>query len=122
MHTTCKKTAILLIPCPLKNQCIREPSSVDAQLLCSASVFVPSAQQVTRICFIAPFTMASAYRPPMDIAALRDYVTGPGGGMQRQSESTVLLQVTHCNLKTQFLEIRLDMNVRLVCRQQQRRA
>lgn len=45
-----------------------------------------------------------------DLAALREYVTAPGG--QNQADSTVRLLVTHSNLKAKFMEIRLDMHVR----------
>ena len=46
-----------------------------------------------------------------DLRALRDYVTA-GSNMQAQSESTVLLAVTHSNLKARFMEIRFDRHVR----------
>ncbi|KAJ9516910.1 hypothetical protein QJQ45_027299 [Haematococcus lacustris] len=44
-----------------------------------------------------------------DIVALREYVTGQGG--QNRLESTVLLHVTHSNLKAKFFELRLDMHM-----------
>ena len=46
-----------------------------------------------------------------DIAALKQYVQGPDGGMQNRDASTVLLQVSHSNLAARFLEIRLDKHV-----------
>ena len=44
-----------------------------------------------------------------DIQALKDYVKGPSS--QNQAESTVRMQVTHSNLKAQFMELRLDLHV-----------
>lgn len=43
-----------------------------------------------------------------DIQALRDYVRAPGNFGANQAESTVLLHVTHSNLKAEFMELRLD--------------
>lgn len=43
---------------------------------------------------------------------LREYVTADGNFGANQSESTVLLRVTHSNLQAEFLEIRLDKHVR----------
>uniref|UniRef100_A0A1D2ABR8 CAP-Gly domain-containing protein n=1 Tax=Auxenochlorella protothecoides TaxID=3075 RepID=A0A1D2ABR8_AUXPR len=45
-----------------------------------------------------------------DLRALRDYVMTPGD-MQNQSDSTVLLSVTHSNLKARFMEIRFDRHM-----------
>lgn len=47
-----------------------------------------------------------------ELEALRAYVTAPGSHGQNQADSTVRLHVTHSNLKSQFLEIRLDKYVR----------
>ena len=47
-----------------------------------------------------------------DLAMLREYVTAPGNFGANQSDSTVLLHVTHSNLKAEFMEIRLDKHVR----------
>ena len=44
-----------------------------------------------------------------ELEALRTYVLGEGG--QHQAETTVKLRVTHNNLKTAFMEIRLDRHV-----------
>lgn len=49
-----------------------------------------------------------------DLKALRDYVTAPGQ-MQNQADGTVLLSVTHSNLKARFMEIRFDRHVRWHC-------
>jgi tubulin-specific chaperone B len=46
-----------------------------------------------------------------DLAMLKEYVTAPGNCGAHQTESTVLLHVTHSNLKAEFLEIRLDKHV-----------
>ena len=47
-----------------------------------------------------------------DMQALRAYVTAPSSGIQnRDSESTVLLHVTHSNLKAVFMELRFDMHI-----------
>ena len=47
-----------------------------------------------------------------DMAALRAYVTAPSSGIQnRDSGSTVLLHVTHSNLKAVFMELRFDMHI-----------
>lgn len=48
-----------------------------------------------------------------DIQQLKDYVAGPASGIQNRVDSTVLLQVSHSNLSARFMEIRLDMHVRL---------
>jgi tubulin-specific chaperone B len=48
------------------------------------------------------------------MADLRAYVTGPDGGGLNQSETTVLLHVTHSNLKAKFAELRLDLHVRYI--------
>ena len=47
-----------------------------------------------------------------ELAMLREYVTADGNFGQNQSDATVLLHVTHSNLKAEFLEIRLDKHVR----------
>lgn len=48
-----------------------------------------------------------------DIQQLKDYVAGPASGIQNRVDSTVLLQVSHSNLSARFMEIRLDMHVRM---------
>lgn len=48
-----------------------------------------------------------------DIDALKDYVSAPGNFGQNQAESTVRLHATHSNLKAEFIELRLDLHVRL---------
>jgi hypothetical protein len=45
------------------------------------------------------------------LANLRDYVTAETGA-QARGESTVLLSVTHSNLRTTFMELRFDLHVR----------
>jgi len=45
-----------------------------------------------------------------DLAMLKDWVTGDSGG-QNRGESTVLLHVTHSNLKAKLFEIRLDRHM-----------
>ena len=45
-----------------------------------------------------------------DLAMLRDWVTHDSGG-QAKGESTVLLHVTHSNLKARMFEIRLDRHM-----------
>ncbi len=47
-----------------------------------------------------------------DMQALRDYVMAPATGSQQQAESTVVLHVTHNNLKLQMMELRFDLHVR----------
>lgn len=46
-----------------------------------------------------------------DIAALKNYVQGPDGGMQNRDSSMLLLQVSHSNLSARFMEIRLDQHM-----------
>jgi tubulin-specific chaperone B len=48
-----------------------------------------------------------------DLQMLREYVTAPGSFGANQADSTVLIHVTHSNLKAEFMEIRLDKHVRL---------
>jgi hypothetical protein len=43
---------------------------------------------------------------------LKSYVDAPASGMQHRSESTVLLNVSHSNLSSRFMEIRLDLHVK----------
>jgi hypothetical protein len=45
------------------------------------------------------------------LAALRDYVTADTG-VQHRADSTVLLSVTHSNLRSTFMELRFDLHVR----------
>lgn len=45
-----------------------------------------------------------------DIQSLKDYVAADSG-VQNRAESTVLLQVSHSNLRARFMEIRLDLHV-----------
>lgn len=54
--------------------------------------------------------MSAAYMNPTTLSGLKEYVSG-SSGMQQSAESTVLLYVTHCHLKAQFPEIRLDKHV-----------
>ena len=53
-----------------------------------------------------------AFMDKSDLAMLKEYVTAPGKFGANQSESTVLIRVTHSNLKAEFMEIRLDKHVR----------
>ncbi len=46
-----------------------------------------------------------------DMRVLREYVTAPSSGSQQQAESTVVLHVTHSNLKLQMMELRFDLHV-----------
>lgn len=46
-----------------------------------------------------------------DLRTLREYVTAPGS--QNQADDTVRLLVTHSNLKAKFMEIRLDLHMRV---------
>lgn len=46
-----------------------------------------------------------------DLQALRDYVTYDSGSLNK-AETTVLLNVTHSNLKAMFMELRFDLHVR----------
>lgn len=46
-----------------------------------------------------------------DLKALRDYVTYDTGSLNK-AETTVLLNVTHSNLKAMFMELRFDLHVR----------
>lgn len=46
-----------------------------------------------------------------DIEALKEYVSNPMTSLN-QAESTVRLRVTHSNLNSSFMEIRLDKHVR----------
>lgn len=46
-----------------------------------------------------------------DLLALRDYVTHDTGILNK-AETTVLLNVTHSNLKAMFMELRFDLHVR----------
>lgn len=55
----------------------------------------------------------TSYVPPTTLNGLKDYVSG-SSTMQQTAESTVQLFVTHCHLKAQFPEIRLDKHVRAV--------
>jgi tubulin-specific chaperone B len=48
-----------------------------------------------------------------ELARLKAYVSAPSSGIQNQNDSTVLLHVTHSNLKSKFVEIRLDRHVRI---------
>jgi len=54
--------------------------------------------------------MSTACAPPTTLPSLKDYVSG-SSSMQQSAESTVQLFVTHCHLKAQFPEIRLDKHV-----------
>jgi hypothetical protein len=54
--------------------------------------------------------MSTAYMPPTTLPSLKEYVSG-SSTMQQSAESTVQLYITHCHLKAQFPEIRLDKHV-----------
>lgn len=54
--------------------------------------------------------MSTACAPPTTLPSLKDYVSG-SSSMQQSAESTVQLFVTHCHLKAQFPEIRLDKHM-----------
>ncbi|KAG2489262.1 hypothetical protein HYH03_012282 [Edaphochlamys debaryana] len=45
-----------------------------------------------------------------DLESLKAYVAGPNSGFANKADSTVLLSITHSNLKARFMEIRLDMH------------
>lgn len=47
-----------------------------------------------------------------ELEQLKAYVTAPGKLGANQADSTVLLHVTHSNLKAEFMEIRFDKHVR----------
>ncbi|XP_075263802.1 uncharacterized protein LOC142355566 [Convolutriloba macropyga] len=51
--------------------------------------------------------------PSAEMQALRDYVTYDSGSLN-QAESTVLLEVTHSNLKAKFMQIRLDKHMSIL--------
>ena len=46
-----------------------------------------------------------------EMRALREYVTAAPSGIQNRGDGTVLLQVTHSNLKAVFMELRFDMHM-----------
>jgi len=48
-----------------------------------------------------------------ELQQLKDYVTAPGKFGANQADSTVLLHVTHSNLKAEFMELRFDKHVRI---------
>mmetsp|Transcript_4889 Transcript_4889/g.12550 ORF Transcript_4889/g.12550 Transcript_4889/m.12550 type:complete len:195 (+) Transcript_4889:259-843(+) len=48
-----------------------------------------------------------------DMEALRSYITYDSG-IQNKGESTVLLEITHSNLKAKFMQIRLDMHMSIL--------
>jgi hypothetical protein len=50
-------------------------------------------------------TMGTVY----DMQALKAYVQGPSS--QNKAEDTVVLNVSHSNLKQRFMELRFDMHV-----------
>ncbi|KAG2428306.1 hypothetical protein HXX76_010454 [Chlamydomonas incerta] len=54
--------------------------------------------------------MAAPFLTKDDVDALRAYVAGPSTGFANKADSTVLLHVTHSNLKARFMEIRLDLH------------
>lgn len=47
-----------------------------------------------------------------ELEQLKAYVSAPGKLGANQADSTVLLHVTHSNLKAEFMEIRFDKHVR----------
>mmetsp|Transcript_18317 Transcript_18317/g.51694 ORF Transcript_18317/g.51694 Transcript_18317/m.51694 type:complete len:283 (+) Transcript_18317:15-863(+) len=55
--------------------------------------------------------MMANFMSQADVQALKDYVRGPSGQEAGRADSTVLLQVTHSNLKARFLEIRFDRHM-----------
>lgn len=55
--------------------------------------------------------MSAPFLSKDDVDALRAYVAGPDTGFANKADSTVLLHVTHSNLKARFMEIRLDLHV-----------
>merc|ERR1711968_117890 len=55
--------------------------------------------------------MMNQFMSGADVQALKEYVMGPSGQEAGRSDSTVLLQVTHSNLKARFLEIRFDRHM-----------
>lgn len=46
-----------------------------------------------------------------ELDQLKSYVTAPGKFGANQAESTVLLHVTHSNLRAEFMELRFDKHV-----------
>lgn len=48
-----------------------------------------------------------------DMQTLRDYVTHDSG-IQNQHDSTVLLELTHSNLKAKFMQVRLDKHMSIL--------
>ena len=56
--------------------------------------------------------MGTAY----DMRALKAYVEGPSS--QNKADDTVLLNVSHSNLKQRFMELRFDLHVSVPARQQ----
>lgn len=60
---------------------------------------------------LAVLTMANVLSNS-DLQALKAYVSAPGKFGANQADSTVLLHVTHSNLRAEFMEIRFDKHVR----------
>lgn len=48
-----------------------------------------------------------------ELDQLKAYVTAPGKLGANQADSTVLLHVTHSNLRAEFMELRFDKHVRI---------
>ena len=67
-------------------------------------------RQSRRLSQRALFSANMPTMPSAEMQALRDYVTYDSGSLN-QAESTVLLEVTHSNLKAKFMQIRLDKHV-----------
>lgn len=49
-----------------------------------------------------------------ELGQLKAYVTAPGKLGANQADSTVLLHVTHSNLRAEFMELRFDKHVRTI--------
>jgi len=57
------------------------------------------------------FRSTESERMAAEMRALREYVTSAPSGIQNRGDGTVLLQVTHSNLKAVFMELRFDMHM-----------
>jgi tubulin-specific chaperone B len=55
---------------------------------------------------------APDYRPPMNVAEVRNYVCGASAGQNRAAD-TVLLRVKHNNLRAEFPELRLSRSMQI---------
>ncbi len=70
-----------------------------------ATSFVVLSSAATKMSFFDHGLQSTGRAGPLGLQA-------PDGGMQNRDASTVLLQVTHSNLASRFMEIRLDQHVR----------